>query len=77
MQVGEAEHWWSISAKPRKADDGTVVGWRGVGADITQAHLHGLDMVRLAQTDPLTTLANRRLFQESLESVLDGDPGRR
>jgi diguanylate cyclase (GGDEF)-like protein len=74
VQVGEAEHWWSITAKPRKAPDGSVVGWRGVGSDVTQQHLHGLDMVRLAQTDPLTTLANRRLFQETLESVLGGEP---
>jgi diguanylate cyclase (GGDEF)-like protein len=32
-------------------------------------------MVRLAQTDPLTALANRRLFQEALDSVLEGEPG--
>lgn len=75
VHVDGVERWWSISAKPRKAADGTVVGWRGVGADATQAHIHGLEMVRLAQTDPLTALANRRLFQDSLDTVLDGEPG--
>ena len=74
VQVGGSEHWWAISAKPRKAADGRVLGWRGVGADTTQAHTHGLEMVRLAETDPLTALANRRRFQESLDSVLDGAP---
>jgi diguanylate cyclase (GGDEF)-like protein/PAS domain S-box-containing protein len=75
VEVGGSEHWWAISAKPRRDADGAVVGWRGVGADTTQAHTHALEMVRLAQTDPLTALANRRLFQEALDSVLEGEPG--
>jgi diguanylate cyclase (GGDEF)-like protein/PAS domain S-box-containing protein len=74
VRVDGSDRWWSISAKPRKSADGTVVGWRGVGSDTTEAHTHALDMVRLAQTDPLTALANRRLFQESLDAVLDGEP---
>lgn len=74
VRVAGSDRWWSITAKPRKAGDGTVVGWRGVGADVTEAHTHAVEMVRLAQTDPLTALANRRLFQESLGSVLDGEP---
>lgn len=75
VRVRGGQRWWSISGKPRTASGGTVVGWRGVGADITQAHNHAMAMVRLAQTDPLTGLANRRKFQERFEAVLDAAPG--
>ena len=35
--VGEETHWWSLSAKPVLDMDGAFIGFRGVGADITQA----------------------------------------
>lgn len=73
VQVQGSDRWWAVSAKPRRGEDGAVIGWRGVGADTTQAHNHAQELVRLAQTDPLTGLANRRLFQDTLESLLRAD----
>lgn len=73
--VAGAERWWSLSAKPQLAQDGSVVGWRGVGVDITEEFSHEKELVRLAHTDPLTGLANRRSFQEKLQRCLSGQDG--
>jgi diguanylate cyclase (GGDEF)-like protein len=70
VRVGGAQRWWSLSAKPVMSKDGEVVGWRGVGSDTTDAHIHEREMQRLADTDPLTGLANRRKFQEYLQGRL-------
>lgn len=66
------ERWWSLSAKPMTTRNGPITGWRGVGVDITDEFMHRQEMVRLAETDPLTALANRRRFNERLQSSLAG-----
>ena len=66
------ERWWSLSAKPVTRRDGLVTGWRGVGVDTTDEVRHRQEMVKLAETDPLTGLANRRRFNETLQSCLAG-----
>jgi diguanylate cyclase (GGDEF)-like protein/PAS domain S-box-containing protein len=70
--VQGTERWWSLSAKPMRSRDGLVTGWRGVGVDTTDEVTHRQEMVRLAETDPLTDLANRRSFSERLQSCLAG-----
>jgi diguanylate cyclase (GGDEF)-like protein len=70
--VAGNERWWSLSAKPMTRRDGLVTGWRGVGVDTTDEVRHRQEMVRLAETDPLTELANRRRFNERLQSCLAG-----
>ena len=62
--------WWSLSGKPMRDGDGVLLGWRGVGSDITQLRLSGDDSVRAARRDPLTGLANRLLVRELLEESL-------
>ena len=62
--------WWSLSGKPIRDADGVVLGWRGVGSDITDLRLSGDDAVRAARRDPLTGLANRLLVRELLEECL-------
>ena len=49
---------------------GNVIGWRGVGSDITDVRLSGSDAVSAARRDPLTGLANRLLVREHLEEAL-------
>lgn len=75
----ESTRWWTLSGKPLFDDSGRVIGWRGVGSDITGLRLSGEDAVRAARTDPLTGLANRLLVRELLEeallSQLDGERG--
>jgi diguanylate cyclase (GGDEF)-like protein/PAS domain S-box-containing protein len=62
--------WWSLSGKPVRDTLGQVIGWRGVGSDITDVRLSGSDSVRAARRDPLTGLANRLLVREHLEEAL-------
>ncbi len=65
----DRKRWWSLSGKPIHDERGTLVGWRGVASDITDARLSGDDAVRAARTDPLTGLANRLLVRELLEEA--------
>lgn len=51
--------WWSFSAKPLFDEQEQFTGWRGVTSDITDRHLREQEMVRLANVDALTGLANR------------------
>ena len=62
--------WWSLSGKPIRDQDGVILGWRGVGSDITDLRLSGDDAVRAARRDPLTGVANRLLVRELLEETL-------
>ena len=62
--------WWSLSGKAVHDTNGKVIGWRGVGSDITDVRLSGNDAVRAARRDPLTGLANRLLVREHLEEAL-------
>lgn len=75
----DSHRWFSISGKPLFGEDGELVGWRGVGSDITRLRLGGEDAVRAARVDPLTGIANRLLMRELLEEAMldqvenDGD----
>ena len=62
--------WWSLSGKPVHDSNGKVIGWRGVGSDITDVRLSGSDAISAARRDPLTGLANRLLVREHLEEAL-------
>ena len=62
--------WWSLSGKPITNISGDVVGWRGIGSDITERRFHGDAAVAASRRDPLTGLANRLLVREHLEGAL-------
>lgn len=62
--------WWSLSGKPVHGANGKIIGWRGVGSDITDVRLSGSDAISAARRDPLTGLANRLLVREHLEEAL-------
>ena len=62
--------WWSLSGKAVLDTHGKMIGWRGVGSDITDVRLSGNDAVSAARRDPLTGLANRLLVREHLEEAL-------
>jgi len=69
IEVGEETHWWSLSAKPVHDLDGRFVGFRGVGADITQAREDQARISRLAHYDVLTQLPNRLSFLQALSKA--------
>jgi diguanylate cyclase (GGDEF)-like protein len=56
----------SISGEPVFAENGTFVGYRGIGLDITKQKLIEAKISRLARFDPLTGLFNRTEFFERL-----------
>ena len=62
--------WWALSAKRMIDDDGAVVGWRGVGSDITDVRLRGDAAAPSVRRDPMTGLANRLLVRELIEEAL-------
>ncbi|UAL09955.1 putative bifunctional diguanylate cyclase/phosphodiesterase [Caulobacter segnis] len=62
-------HWWSLSAKPVHDLSGLFTGFRGVGADITQAREDQARISRLAHYDVLTQLPNRLSFLQALSKA--------
>lgn len=61
--------WWSLTAKPLIDERGRASGWRGVGADITQARKARDDLALMANFDSLTGLANRHRFSGVLNQM--------
>ncbi len=66
--------WWSLTGKPLRDQQGQVVGWRGVGSDISPQWRHEQELVRLANEDALTGLANRYKFKQGLDDFFRTDP---
>lgn len=58
--------WWSLTAKPLIHPKKGVVGWRGVGSDVTDLHERDEELTRLANMDSLTGLSNRHRFHQVL-----------
>lgn len=63
-------HHMRISGEPL-LDGGTLVGWRGVGSDVTASVLAERKIHELARYDSLTGLPNRRMFMELLDDALE------
>ncbi len=64
--------WWSLTGKPLRDETGHLVGWRGVGSDITAQWQHETELIRLANHDSLTGLANRYKFGTVLGGYFGG-----
>ena len=67
IAVGDQTRWWSISGNP--TTDGSM---RGVLRDVTETREAERHVARLARYDTLSGLANRLLFNETLEETLAG-----
>ncbi|CAN5561393.1 EAL domain-containing protein [soil metagenome] len=66
IRVNGVARWWSLTAKPIHDVDGAFTGFRGVGADVTQARKDQERIRRLAHYDVLTGLPNRLSFLQAL-----------
>ena len=66
----KSEIWWSISGRPQFGPDGTFIGYRGNGSDVTATRQSQKDASRLAQYDSLTGLANRHRMGKRLHATL-------
>jgi diguanylate cyclase (GGDEF)-like protein len=62
--------WWELSASPRNGDDGSFLGFRGVGSDVTEQHESANKISHLARFDTLTGLPNRLQLTEAIGSAL-------
>src|SRR6185295_9815552 len=63
--------YFSLSGEPRLASDGTFLGYRGVGRDVTESALTRERIASLAYRDPLTGLANRTSLGPALEQAVE------
>jgi diguanylate cyclase (GGDEF)-like protein len=68
LRVAGEDVCWSLSGR-RLAGDG---GWRGVGSDVSKVREREGELLRLANQDPVTRLANRHQFQRRLALYLGG-----
>ncbi|WP_164157002.1 putative bifunctional diguanylate cyclase/phosphodiesterase [Sandarakinorhabdus rubra] len=71
VPLGRDIRWWSLSGTPRFDAGGAFAGYRGVGRDVTDARRAHERIAQLARFDPLTGLANRSLFRETLDDVVE------
>ncbi len=59
VEIGGEPRWWSLSATPRRDGRGALLGFWGVGTDVTERHRSVERIDRMARFDALTSLANR------------------
>ena len=71
VPLGRDLRWWALSGTPKQDMAGNFMGFRGVGRDVTDVRRSQERIAQLARFDPLTGLANRSLFRESLDDVID------
>jgi diguanylate cyclase (GGDEF)-like protein/PAS domain S-box-containing protein len=59
-----------VHLAPALLADGTVLGWVSTVRDVSQRKDYEVELERLATQDPLTGLANRRLFEQRLDEEI-------
>ncbi|WP_462121152.1 putative bifunctional diguanylate cyclase/phosphodiesterase [Methylorubrum thiocyanatum] len=69
LRTTEGTRWWTLNGKPAFDRQGSFVGYRGVGSDVTASRAAQARITFLAGHDALTGLPNRTNFQEALEDV--------
>ncbi|WP_313669786.1 PAS domain-containing protein, partial [Sandarakinorhabdus sp.] len=71
VPLGRDLRWWALSGTPKQDVAGNFTGFRGVGRDVTEVRRSQERIAQLARFDPLTGLANRSLFRESLDDLVE------
>jgi diguanylate cyclase (GGDEF)-like protein/PAS domain S-box-containing protein len=70
VEVASGQRWWELSGTPMLDEQGTFVGFRGVGSDVTEQRLSDEKIAYLARYDTLTGLPNRLMLTEALGEAL-------
>lgn len=66
---------WSITGRPIFRANGSFNGYHGVASDVTDRRAALARVAFLAETDPVTSLANRSKFSRELEASLQSERG--
>ncbi len=64
-----ASYIFELDARPLRNGAGSLIGYQGVGTDVTEKIAARSEMEALAIRDPLTGLLNRRAFSDRLERL--------
>ena len=70
MIIGNEKRWWELSGTPILDENGTFLGFRGVGSDVTEQRESDEKIAYLARYDTLTGLPNRLMLTEALGDAL-------
>ncbi len=70
VTIKAVTRYWELSASPRHAEDGSFLGFRGVGSDVTEQRVSADKISHLARFDTLTSLPNRLQLTEALADAL-------
>ncbi len=73
VEIAGQSRRWSLTGRPVFRSNGTFCGYHGVGSDVTEAKVAEERITFLAQTCPVTMLANRTKFAHDLENAM-ADP---
>ncbi|MEG3178161.1 EAL domain-containing protein [Sphingomonas sp. RB3P16] len=70
VSIGEQHRWLEVAANPRHDERGAFLGFRGVGADVTEQRASAEKINRMARFDVLTGLPNRLSINEALAQAM-------
>jgi diguanylate cyclase (GGDEF)-like protein/PAS domain S-box-containing protein len=70
VEVRGERRWWSLSGTPKFGRSGELLGYRGVGSDVTEQQRASERIAELATFDALTGLVNRRIVHQALAEGL-------
>ena len=68
--ASEEDVHWSLSGNPIFDERGRFLGFRGIGADLTEQRKSEREISRLARFDSLTSLPNRAMMRQTLDEAL-------
>ncbi|MBT2134393.1 EAL domain-containing protein [Croceibacterium sp. LX-88] len=68
--VGTGRRWWELSGTPMLDENGSFIGYRGVGSDVTEQRESDEKIAYLARYDTLTGLPNRLMLTEALGEAM-------
>ncbi len=75
VEIDGEIRWWSLSGTPKNDREGRLLGYRGVGSDVTERQRSAERIAELATFDALTGLVNRRIIDQSLGDGLQSPDG--
>jgi diguanylate cyclase (GGDEF)-like protein/PAS domain S-box-containing protein len=70
VHLADGRRWWELSGTPMRDENGSFIGFRGVGSDVTEQRDRDDKIAYLARYDTLTGLPNRLMLTEALGEAL-------